>query len=402
MTPPDPGFDRVITFARDLIRIPSPPGAEDEVAARVVTEMRDLRFDDVRVDDFGNVIGVVRGSGDGPTVLLNSHLDVVSEGDHDEWEYPPFAGEVAGGFLHGRGAMDIKGPLAIQTHAAAGMRGKTPGDVVVAHTVLEERGGLGIVGLLEQGGVDPDVVILGEATHGDICIGHRGRAEVRVILHGLAGHASAPERARNALDLLPGVLDAVHDFAADQRVDAVLGPATIAATDVETSPASHNVIPDRVTVTLDWRTLPGATAEQLVADVRSAILRRLGEVPEGHGVEVEMAVEAQRTYTGIVRDREMFTPGFLLDRDHPVARAASEAVGTRDGAGPAVVRPWTFATDGGWTCGVHGIPTIGFAPGEESYAHTNRERLDLAEAEWAYTRHASLILAVMDASTRGV
>ena len=64
---------------------------------------------------------------------------------------------------------------------------------------------------------------------------------------------------------------------------------------------------------------------------------------------------------------------------------------------PATVRPWTFATDGGWTCGVFGIPTLGFGPGEERYAHTNRERLDVEEAAWAFSRHGPLILAMQEA-----
>ncbi len=63
----------------------------------------------------------------------------------------------------------------------------------------------------------------------------------------------------------------------------------------------------------------------------------------------------------------------------------------------AEIRPWTFATDGGWSCGVFGIPTLGFAPGEERFAHTNRERLDLEEARWAYSRHTELILGVQRA-----
>ena len=74
------------------------------------------------------------------------------------------------------------------------------------------------------------------------------------------------------------------------------------------------------------------------------------------------------------------SPGYLMQPDHPVVVAATKAAGRMDGSGPARARPWQFATDGGWSCGVHGIPTIGFAPGEERYAHTNRERLDLAEA----------------------
>ena len=106
-------FDGAIAFAQDLIRIPSLPGEEGELTARVVAEMEALGYDEVYTDDLGNAIGVVRG-GAGARVMLSAHLDMVAAGDHDEWEYPPFGGVIADGCLHGRGAMDIKGPLALQ------------------------------------------------------------------------------------------------------------------------------------------------------------------------------------------------------------------------------------------------------------------------------------------------
>src|SRR5262245_38313185 len=258
-------FDDALAFARDLIRIPSPPGREAEVATRVRDELKHLGFEDVRVDKVGNVIGVIRGTAGGPSVMLSSHLDIVAAGDPREWEHPPFAADVAGGFLHGRGAMDIKGPLAIQTYAAAALKGKAPGDVIVAHTVLEERGGLGMQLLLESGEVKPDAVVIGESTHGDICIGHRGRAEIEIVIHGLAGHASAPSRALNALALLPAVLEGCWELRGDQPSDATLGMATVTPTRVETLPESRNVIPDRVTVVLDWRILPGTKEDALIA-----------------------------------------------------------------------------------------------------------------------------------------
>jgi acetylornithine deacetylase/succinyl-diaminopimelate desuccinylase-like protein len=77
--------------------------------------------------------------------------------------------------------------------------------------------------------------------------------------------------------------------------------------------------------------------------------------------------------------------------------AGAEAVGRRDGGGAAKIRPWQFATDGGWSRGVHGIPTVGFAPGEERYAHTNRERIDVEEARWGFGRYPALISAVQTA-----
>ena len=115
--------------------------------------------------------------------------------------------------------------------------------------------------------LDRDAVVIGEATHGDICIGHRGRAELEVIIHGLAGHASAPSRALNALALLPAVLEGCWELRGDQPSDPLLGPATVTPTSVEALPESRNVIPDRVTVVLDWRILPDTREETLLARV---------------------------------------------------------------------------------------------------------------------------------------
>lgn len=398
--PREATFENALSFASDLIRIPGLPGQEGDVARRVLEEFEALGLEDVRTDETGNVIGVAPGRGDAPSALLNCHMDVVAEGDHSEWEVPPFSGAVRDGFLHGRGAMDIKGPLALQTYAAASMIGEAPGDVIVAHTVLEERGGLGMKRLLESGAVEPGVVVIGEATHGDVCIGHRGRAEVEVAIAGSAGHASVPDRARNALDLLGDVLAAVRDLAGTQASDPVLGRSSLVATMIDVLPESRNVIPDSAVVTIDWRILPGDDDESLVARVRDAIEARVPTPPEGLSYEVRMASELQRTYTGLEADRNLLTPGFLMEPDDPMIVAAAEAVGRRDGEGPAEIRPWQFATDGGWSRGVFGIPTVGFAPGEERYAHTNRERLDVEEARWGFQRYPALIAAIQEAVAR--
>ncbi len=395
--PKDPGFENAIAFAQDLIRIPSLSGKEGEVARRILLEMNELGYDKTWIDGLGNAIGVVKGTDGGPTVMLNCHMDVVAEGDHSAWEYPPFAAEVVDGFLHGRGSMDIKGQLALQTYAAAALREQAPGDVVVAHTVFEERGGWGMEYLLENKEVEPAAVIIGEATAGDITTGHRGRAEVEVVISGLAGHASAPERARNALDLVPGVLGGIGDLSGRQRQDPVLGAASLVATGIDILPESRNVVPDEAVVVLDWRVLPGSTDEESLEEVREVLIQSVGEMPEGLSVEVRMAKETQTAYTGHTELRDLYTPGFLMDAEDPVILAAAAAVGRRSGEGAAAVRPWTFATDGGWSQGVFGIPTLGFAPGEERFAHTNRERLDVEEARWAFSRHTDLILAVQRA-----
>jgi succinyl-diaminopimelate desuccinylase len=392
----DASFDHAIRFAQDLIRIPSLPEQEGALAARVHAELERLGFDEVRTDATGNVLGRAPGRGNAPAVMLSCHLDAVDVGDAATWERDPFGGDVDGDFLYGRGAMDIKGPLALLTYAAAHFLAEPArGDVLVAHTVLEERGGLGMDRLLRSGDVRPGAVIIGEATSGDVCIGHRGRAEILVEVRGVAGHASAPDRARNPLDVLPALLPAIEKFAGMLGEDAVLGPSTLAPTMVETLPRSRNVIPDRVRIILDWRVLPGLTGEDAVESIGSFLREHVG-LDDGYGLSVAFATEEQRTYTGVREQRRLFTPGFLLPADHPVPAAAAAVVARATGRTPAI-RPWTFATDGGYTCGVHGIPTIGFAPGEERFAHTNRERLDLRDARTAFDAYPALIRAVQDA-----
>lgn len=394
-----PSFESAIEFAQDLIRIPSMPGEEGRLAERVVREMEDLGYDEVRTDEMGNVIGVVRGRENGPSVMLSAHLDMVAEGDVSEWEYPPFDGVIADGYLHGRGAMDIKGPLAIQTHVAAHIRDQIQGTILVAHPVYEERGGWGMDVLTRPDtGLAPDAVIIGESTHGDIALGHRGRAEMEIVLYGLAGHASAPDRARNALEGLPSVFAAVKHLQDTQGTDPVLGRASVVATDVRALPESANVIPDKAVVTLDWRILPTDTYETLLSQVDAALSLHKDMLPEGVTAEARIGKQIQRTYTGIEESRNLFSPGFIMAPDHPVLVAAAKAVGDRsDPTQPATIRPWTFATDGGWTAGVRGIPTFGFAPGEERHAHTNTERLELEEAAWGYDAYLRLVPAVLEA-----
>jgi succinyl-diaminopimelate desuccinylase len=90
------------------------------------------------------------------------------------------------------------------------------------------------------------------------------------------------------------------------------------------------------------------------------------------------------------------TNGFLMADSHPVVNAAVQAVRDVTGHTPAV-RPWTFGTDGGYPCGVYGIPTIGYAPGNEVYSHTNRERLDLDSARIAYEVYPVLVRHLQEA-----
>lgn len=389
-------FEQAIQFATELIRIPSLPGDEEGVAWRIVEELRALGFDEVGTDRAGNIVGRIAGTGGAPPVMLSSHMDVVDVGDEDGWEHPPYGGVVAGGYLHGRGAMDLKGPLALQVYAAARfVHARPAGDLLLAFSVYEEKGGWGMMHLMESLAVHPGAVILGEATGCDLCIGHRGHAELAVEIHGRAAHASAPEQGRNPNHLLPHVLLALHELAGAQPLHPVLGRATLTPTVVECWPRSGNVIPDRIRVTLDMRVLPGWEERQCVEQMHAFMAARLPEV-EGLRVEVLPGLVTHRAWTGWEDEHSNFTPGFLMGDEHPVVRAAAGALHSVLGR-PPVIRPWLFGTDGGHSCGTHGVPTIGFAPGLEALAHTNRERLDLDSARFAFEAYPALICAVQAA-----
>ena len=83
-----------------------------------------------------------------------------------------------------------------------------------------------------------------------------------------------------------------------------------------------------------------------------------------------------------------------------MVRAAAGAIREATGRVPTI-RQWKFGTDGGHSCGTHGVPTIGFAPGVEALAHTNRERLELEPARRAFDAYPALIRAVQAALAEG-
>ena len=108
----------VIKFTQDLIRIPSPVGKEGKFAQGVFDKLKEFSLDDVFIDGIGNVIGVLRGEGMGPNILLNTHMDTVPPGDINNWNgYDPFGAEIdQEGYIHGLGAADDKGGLSVQLY----------------------------------------------------------------------------------------------------------------------------------------------------------------------------------------------------------------------------------------------------------------------------------------------
>lgn len=373
-----------LSFLQRLIRTPSVPGEEDAVAQLVRDEMEQLGYDEVNIDAAGNVIGRLRGGGKAPSVMFNTHLDHVDAGDPDTWPHPPFGGVIADGRVWGRGASDIKGPLAAQVYGVADLIGDAEapaGDVYVTAVVQEEVGGLGARHLMTH--LQPDLIVVGEPSSNELRRGHRGRREVRLHVTGKSAHASAPERGINPLDVVADVVVGLRELT--MRRHPALGASTVVATLIETDQESANVIPGEAWLTCDWRNVPGETE----ADIRDAV-QALADAHLIDGATATATVPKSRyvSYTGLAMEMDPGNPAYELPADHPTLKAAQRVLRTPLGAAPPI-GVWGFATDGGHFAKA-GYTVIGFGPGDETVVHTTREHIEIAQVEAALAGYAAL------------
>lgn len=379
----------VVDLAQRLIRIPSLPGEEEGIADFVLHEMRCIGFDDAWQDDAGNVIGVLRGKGNGSKVQFNTHLDHVSVGDLALWERSPFDAVIENGILYGRGASDIKGAMASQIGLAPVLKsaGLQPeGDVYVAAVVLEEVGGYGSRHLART--LPTDIAVIGEASNNELRRGHRGRVFVEVSFTGLSTHASAPERGRNPHYAAARFMLAIEQL--DMAPHATFGGSSVSPTWYETDQSSGNVTPGTVSVFLDWRNVPGESEADVVARIEPLMQDAAKAVA---GVRGSTSVHGRNvhTYTGLSESMPSTLP-FETAADDPalvVASHALEAVFEREVA----VGTWTFATDGGHLQ-QHGVTVLGFGPSEERFAHTIDDQVPVVQLHEALLGNSALALTL--------
>ncbi len=377
----------VVGFLRELIAIPSTSGNEKAMAERVVAEMKALGYTEAFIDPMGNAIGRV---GDGASkVVLDAHMDTVGVGDRSAWPHDPFEGKSEDGIVFGRGASDNKGAVAAQVYAGKLMaeRELDGADVTVyvVGTVMEEDcDGLALEYVLTDTLPGVEAVVLGECTDLEVYRGHRGRMELVVTTRGESAHASAPERGRNAVTAMAPVvleIDALNERLAHHDV---LGKGTIAVSKIDCDTASLNAIPDRCRVFIDRRLTEGET--------RASAVKELEGVMAGKG-EVEVLTYSEPSHTGLVRTTEKYYPTWILDEDHPLVAAGVEA-GARALGHEQRIGRWTFSTNGVASAGRLGIPTIGFGPSEEKWAHSVLDQCPVDHLVKSIAYYAALPAAI--------
>jgi putative selenium metabolism hydrolase len=395
--------DGVTTLLRDLVHTPSLSGEERDVVALLAGQMEALGYDEVNLDPFGSVIGRL---GTGPTVIvMDSHIDTVGVGSRDEWSRDPFEPVLDDGVVYGRGACDDKGGMASMVFggALAKQLGVLPDEVTlyVVGSVQEEAcDGLALEHVLTHRLPRPDVVVLGESTNGQVFRGNRGRIEVLIRTRGTSCHASAPERGHNPVYDLAAVIGDVEALNRRLGSDEFLGDGSVALTRIECETPSLNAVPSTATVYLDRRLTVGEDPDEAMREIAALpSVRRVGG-------QVELLRYERTSFTGTTLGQDKRFPTWVTPEHSRPVRAGLRTVETALGRSHPGTGRWVFSTNGVASMGKLGIPTIGFGPGDERYAHTVAERCpvqDLVDAvawyagfpaEFARSTEAEAVLAV--------
>lgn len=382
----------IVRFLRDMIAIPAPSLDEGERCRRILAEYERLGFDEARIDGLGNVVARI---GHGPfTILMDGHIDCVGVGDPDAWDHDPFAGKLEDGKVWGRGAVDELPAVACMAYgmSIALARG-FPEDVTVyltASVMEEDCDGYCLLHLIENEGIRPDVVVIGEPTDLGVYRGQRGRVEAVISTRGVSSHAAHPDEGVNALYKLAPVLRDIEALNDRLPADSFLGKGTVVASYLECDSASLNAVPAAARLFVDRRLTAGETPEQALAELRG--LPGIGDAT------VELLEYDETSWTGERARQDKIFPAWVLPEDHPLVGGVADVVTEVTGEAPRISR-WGFSTNGVATMGRHGIPTVGFAPGLEELSHTTEERVsvrDLVTATAAYSLMPETLAALAD------
>lgn len=365
----------IIQFMLDIVAIPSMDSQLKEVGERIAQEMNKLGFDEVRFDKMGNIMGRI---GNGKRVVVyDSHIDTVGIGDPASWEWDPFKGKVENDILYARGACDEKGSTPGMVYGLAMARdlGLLDGWTAYYFGNMEEWcDGIAPNTFVEvDPKVKPDFVVIGEPTKMQVYRGHKGRVELKVTSTGRSAHAASHQLGDSALYKMLSVISGIRDLDAHLKTHEFLGKGTIMVTDTRISTASINAVPDGFTIFIDRRLTFGETKEEAIQQVRDLVPGYLRDQ-----IKVEELFYDEPSYTGFVFPVDKYYPAWALEEAHPIVRAGQETIRqlwkeTRPSG------KWSFSTNGTYWAGKAGIPSIGFGPGDEIYAHTTMDQVPLNE-----------------------
>ena len=343
-----------VALLKDLVRFPSLSHEEEAIADFVEEHVHSAGLPVKRHDN-----NVYFWLGQGPDrLLLNTHLDVVPpSADHP---YDPFQPTEVEGQLYGRGAVDAKASGAAMTTALLELarEGFDPagGQVLVALTACEETGG-GYNGLQDLRPHLPELraAIVGEPTDLQPCVAQKGLLILTVHARGKTAHAARAHLGDNAILRAARDLQILAEYSFD-RDDPHLGRPTLSVTTIEGGTA-RNVVPDHCTFTLDIRTTPAYTHQEITASIAEQLESDV-EVHSARIVPVSTPLSAR------------------------IVQACRDALPGAEPFGSPTASDWMF---------LHDLPAVKLGPGSSEQSHTPNEHIDLDEVDRAVNAYKGII-----------
>ncbi|MDE3114809.1 MAG: succinyl-diaminopimelate desuccinylase [Pseudomonadota bacterium] len=252
----------------------------------------------------------------GPNFCFAGHTDVVPPGDIAHWRHDPFAAEIEGGVLYGRGAADMKSAIAAFAAAAARQIAKGPFEGSISLLITGDEEGVSVngtkkvLGWMKEQGERIDHCLVGEPTSaasaGDaIKIGRRGSLNVRFTARGIQGHSAYPQRALNPIPILATLASELAGEALDQG-SAHFEPTTLVFTTFDVGNPASNVSPAEARAACNIRFNDLWTAEKLIAHLKAkaeAVTKRMGgQIETEYSVSGVSFLTAPGAFTDILKN----------------------------------------------------------------------------------------------------
>lgn len=355
----------------DLLRTPSVnPGIFEAAIAKGIAAWFDgtsARVDFVETfPDRPSVAVTIKGTGGGPRLVLNGHMDTVPVDDAQRWTVDPFGATVRDGYMYGRGAADMKAGLAAQIavgHSLLRRPKPLRGDLVLQFAVGEESGEPGTLSLL-QAGHKGDFGVVTEPTQLEVSVATRGLVMVHIRINGRSIHASRAEDGLNPVGKLARVLDAVAGYRAKvlENQHHLLGSGSCTPTVVHGG-VKQNAVADFCDLYLDRRLVPGETVEGELDKLRGFLDQVVRDDPE---FEYELT---NLPYP--------FEPA-EIPTDAWLARQLQDIAGQVLGSKPNIIGT-PFSCDVRNLVNDAGMEAVTFGPGNVAECHCVDERVSLAQ-----------------------
>lgn len=390
----DSNYHESIKLLQSLIRQPSIQGNEHGVQQLVVEKLKDLKMDvdcwdpdisELKKNSFfvssrpdykgsPNVVGVLKGTGGGKSIILNGHIDVVPAGDLSQWTDDPFSGLVKDGKVFGRGSTDMKGGnvsmlLAIESIIRCGIQLK--GDVIFHSVIEEETGGAGTLAAILRG-YKADAALIPEPTNMKLFISQQGSMWFKIFIPGLGAHAGTRYEGVSAVEKAWKVFDAVSLLEKERN-------------EFVSNPLYRNVpIPFPINIgKLNSGSWPSSVPDLAIMEGRIGVAP--GESMESVRQQLTDAVNKVNKTDAWLREHparvDFFGPQWVpneVSADHYFVKTVVQEFNNVFNKSPLIeASPW--GTDAGLLGQVGKIPALVIGPGTTKMAHYPNEYIGIQD-----------------------